>query len=96
MVDGAIRNRLPAMHPGELLREDLMPELGCTRALAKPPFDPARACAGYPEKALRLGKLRGNGPKVWLALQTRYDLERLTEAKRSEIKRSRRCRHSRG
>src|ERR1700737_3472914 len=38
-----------------------------------------------PEMALRLGKLCGNGPDLWLALQSRYDLERLEEAKRSEI-----------
>jgi plasmid maintenance system antidote protein VapI len=38
-----------------------------------------------PEMALRLGKLCGNGPDLWLALQSRFDLERLREAKRSEI-----------
>ena len=38
-----------------------------------------------PEMALRLGKLCGNGPELWLALQARYDLERLSKAKRSEI-----------
>ena len=35
--------------------------------------------------ALRLGKLCGNGPELWLALQARFDLERLGEAKRAEI-----------
>ncbi len=38
-----------------------------------------------PEMALRLGKLCGNGPDLWLALQARYDLERLSKAKSSEI-----------
>jgi plasmid maintenance system antidote protein VapI len=38
-----------------------------------------------PKMALRLGKLCGNGLELWLALQTRYDLERLSEAKRAEI-----------
>jgi addiction module HigA family antidote len=28
-----------------------------------------------PEMALRLGKLCGNGPDLWLALQTRHDFE---------------------
>jgi addiction module HigA family antidote len=38
-----------------------------------------------PEMALRLGKLCGNGPELWLNLQTRYDLDRLRKAKRHEI-----------
>jgi addiction module HigA family antidote len=38
-----------------------------------------------PEMALRLGNLCGNGPELWLALRTRYDLERLREEKRAEI-----------
>jgi antitoxin HigA-1 len=35
--------------------------------------------------ALRLGKLGGTGPELWLTLQARFDLERLGEAKRAEI-----------
>jgi antitoxin HigA-1 len=38
-----------------------------------------------PEMALRLGKLCGNGPELWLALQTRYDLERLRREKAAVI-----------
>jgi addiction module HigA family antidote len=38
-----------------------------------------------PEMALRLGKLCGNGPELWLALQARHDLEQLSRSKRSEI-----------
>jgi addiction module HigA family antidote len=37
------------------------------------------------QMALRLGKLCGNGPELWLALQTRYDLERLSREKAAEI-----------
>jgi antitoxin HigA-1 len=32
-----------------------------------------------PVMALRLGKLCGNGPDLWLNLQTRYDLERAAQ-----------------
>ena len=38
-----------------------------------------------PDMALRLGKLCGNGPELWLALQTHYDLERLRREKAAEI-----------
>jgi len=38
-----------------------------------------------PEMALRLRKLCGNGPELWVALQARYDQEWLRETKRQEI-----------
>ena len=82
------------MHPGELLREDILP------ALARPRVEIARLlgisrqtlhailteqAAVTPEMALRLGKLCGNGPELWLALQARHDLEGLRRTKRAEI-----------
>jgi addiction module HigA family antidote len=94
MDDGLVRNGLPAMHPGELLREDVLPALGRTRGEIARLLRVSRQtlhailterASVSPEMALRLGKLCGNGPELWLALQTRYDLERLREAKRSEI-----------
>jgi addiction module HigA family antidote len=94
MQDESVRNGLPAMHPGELLREDVLPALGRTRAEIARLLGVSRQTLHSilterapvtPEMALRLGKLCGNGPELWLALQTRYDLDRLREAKRSEI-----------
>jgi plasmid maintenance system antidote protein VapI len=35
--------------------------------------------------ALRLGKLCGNGPELWLNLQARFDLNRLSREKQAEI-----------
>jgi antitoxin HigA-1 len=94
MDDALIRNGLPAMHPGELLREDVLPALGRTRAEIARLLGVSRQTLHAiltehapvtAEMALRLGKLCGNGPELWLALQTRYDLERLRETKRAEI-----------
>lgn len=94
MLDGPITNGLPPMHPGELLREDVMPALGRTRAEIARLLGVSRQTLHAilterapvtPEMALRLGKLCGNGPDLWLALQARYDLERLRKAKRLEI-----------
>ena len=94
MVDGPITNGLPAMHPGELLREDVIPALGRTRAEIARLLGISRQTLHAilterapvtPEMALRLGKLCGNGPDLWLALQARYDLARISKAKRSEI-----------
>jgi addiction module HigA family antidote len=86
------RNGLPAMHPGELLREDVLPALGRTRTEIARLLGVSRQTLHSilserapvtPEMALRLGKLCGNGPELWLALQARYDLEWLGQSKRS-------------
>jgi len=85
---------LPAMHPGELLREDILPALGRPRVEIAHLLRISRQAlhavlteraSVTPEMALRLGKLCGNGPELWLALQTRYDLERLRREKAAEI-----------
>ncbi len=82
------------MHPGELLREDVLPALGRSRASIARLLGVSRQTLHAilterapvtPEMALRLGKLCGNGPELWLALQARYDLERLSKKKRAEI-----------
>lgn len=84
MVTNTIKRGLPAMHPGELLREDILP------AIKKPKSDIAKLLGIsrqtlydiLDEKqpvtvamAMRLGKLVGNGPGFWLNLQRIYDLE---------------------
>lgn len=78
-----VKRGLPPMHPGELLREDVLPALG------RPKVEIARLLGisrqtlydilaerqpVTPGMALRLGKLLGNGPTLWLNLQRRYDL----------------------
>jgi antitoxin HigA-1 len=75
---------LPPMHPGELLREEILP------ALDRPKTEIAKLLGVSrqtlydilkekqpvtPVMALRLGKLCGNGPDLWLNLQKRYDLQ---------------------
>jgi antitoxin HigA-1 len=82
---------LPAMHPGELLREEILPSLSRPRAEVARLLRVSRQAlhAILTERAsvmaLRLGKLCGNGPELWLALQTRFDLERLRREKAAEI-----------
>lgn len=85
---------LPPMHPGELLREDVLPALGRKRAEVSRLLGVSRQTLHAilterspvtPEMALRLGKLCGNGPELWLALQARFDLERLKREKQAEI-----------
>lgn len=71
------------IHPGEILREDVLPALGLSVSEAARRLGVSRqqlhriiACT-HPisiEMALRIGKLSGNGPGLWLRMQQSYDL----------------------
>ena len=85
---------LPPMHPGELLREDVIPALGLPLAEIARLLGVSRQAlhailseraAVTPLMALKLGKLCGNGPDLWINLQVRHDLARLAVARRAEI-----------
>jgi addiction module HigA family antidote len=84
MASETIKRGLPAMHPGELLREDILPALdkskseiarllGVSRQTLYDILEERRPVTVA--MALRLGKLIGNGPTFWLNLQRAYDLE---------------------
>jgi addiction module HigA family antidote len=73
------------MHPGELLREDIIPALdkskteiakmlGISRQTLYDIIDEKQPVTVT--MALRFGKLLGNSPFFWLNLQQAYDLER--------------------
>src|SRR5687768_9181069 len=75
-------NRCPT-HPGEILREDVLPalelsvseaarQLGVTRQMLHRIL--AERAAITPEMAVRIGRFCGNGPSVWLRMQQAYDL----------------------
>ena len=77
---------LPPMHPGELLREDVIPALGLPLAEIARLLGVSRQAlhailseraAVTPLMALKRGKLCGNGPDLWINLQVRHDLARL-------------------
>jgi addiction module HigA family antidote len=70
-------------HPGELLREDVLPALRISvseaaRRLRVSRQTLRRILAGdagvTPDMAVRLGKFCGNGPGLWLRMQQAYDL----------------------
>jgi len=73
----------PPPHPGEMLREDCLPELGWTpEELAGRLLVPvetvrdllAQRTGVTPELALRLGRLFGQSPSFWLDLQLLYEI----------------------
>ena len=74
---------MPPVHPGEILREDVLPALGISigsfaRSIGVSRQMLHRILAGThgitPEMALRIGKFVGNGPEIWLSMQQAYDL----------------------
>lgn len=93
----AIRDpKRAAMHPGELLREDILPAinkpkteiarlLGVSRKTLYDILDEKQPIT--PPMALRIGKLCGNGPDLWLNLQRRYDLWKASQEIGKEVER---------
>ena len=73
----------PPVHPGEILREDVLRSLDLSVSEAARRLGVSRqqlhrilACT-HPittEMALRIGKFAGNGPGLWLRMQQAYDL----------------------
>ena len=87
------RERRP-IHPGEMLREDFLPEYklsvtalaeaaGVSRQSVNELLRERRAVT--PEMALRLGKLFGNSPEFWLNLQRNVDLWDAARGLKQEI-----------
>jgi addiction module HigA family antidote len=83
---------LKPTHPGEILREDVLPaidipkseiarRLGISRGMLYLLLDEEAPVT--PAMALRLGRLFGNSPESWLNLQRNYDLRKL-EAEMAE------------
>lgn len=83
-------------HPGEMLREDFMPDYGLTVAGLAEAVGVTRQSINEllrgrrgltPEMALRLGRLFGNTPEFWLNAQRAVDLWDAEQAIRDEVER---------
>lgn len=86
--------RMIPVHPGEILREDVLPTLKLSvseaaRQLGVSRQTLHRIMAGThsitPEMAVRIGKFCGNGPSLWLRIQQRCDLWHVEQRLRDEI-----------
>lgn len=76
--------KLPPIHPGEILIEEFLKPMGLSQyRLAKDINVPPRRINEIvhgkrsisADTALRLGRFFGMAPQFWLNLQTRFDLE---------------------
>ena len=87
---------LRATHPGELLREDVLPALAVTKAQIARDLRVSRQqlydILGErkpitPQMALRLAKLLGTTPESWLRMQHAYDLAKQAREMVDELNR---------
>jgi addiction module HigA family antidote len=90
------RRRLPNIHPGEVLREELLVPMKLS------PYALAQAC-GVPrtrierlareetpvtaDTALRLARYFGSTAEFWMGLQSQYDLERAQDPAAASLRR---------
>lgn len=77
------RREVRPTHPGEMLREDFLPDYGLTVAGLAAALEVSRQTVNEllrerralsPEMALRLGRLFGDSPEFWLNAQRAVDL----------------------
>jgi addiction module HigA family antidote len=86
---------LKPAHPGAILRRDILPALGqpkteiaallgVSRQMLYDILDETKPVT--PAMAMRLGKLFGNGPELWINLQRQYDLHALAIEMADDLK----------
>lgn len=78
------KNGMPPVHPGEILREDILPSVGLSVTAAAKMLGVSRQMLHdilserRPLSAvmcLKLARLLGGSPEVWIRLQAAYDLK---------------------
>ncbi|MFQ5757681.1 MAG: HigA family addiction module antitoxin [Acidiferrobacterales bacterium] len=81
-------------HPGEILREDFLPDYGLSVTALAEAIGVSRQSVNEllrerrslsPEMALRLGRLFGNSPEFWLNAQRAVDLWEAAEALKDDV-----------
>jgi antitoxin HigA-1 len=84
------KNRLPPVHPGEIIREDVLPEVGLSVTAAAKALGVSRQmlhdilAERKPLSAvmcLKISRLLGSTPEFWMRLQADYDLKKATRNK---------------
>jgi antitoxin HigA-1 len=85
------RNGMPPVHPGEVLREDVLPEVGLSVSAAAKALGVSRQmlheilAERKPLSAvmcLKVSRLFGSSPEMWMRLQAAYDLKKAEQDKK--------------
>ena len=91
-------NRIPNIHPGEILSEDFLKPMGVSayRLSKGANIDQTRISeiirgkrSVTADTALRLARFFGNSPEFWLNLQAHYDLEQKKREMEKDLKKIR-------
>ena len=84
------KNRLPPVHPGEIIREDVLPEVGLSVTAAAKALGVSRQmlhdilAERKPLSAvmcLKISRLLGSTAEFWMRLQADYDLKKAAQNK---------------
>ena len=82
-ITNIIKRKIPPTHPGEMLREDFLPDYGLTATALASALGVSRQTVNEllrerrsitPVMALRLSRLFGNSCEFWLSAQDSRDL----------------------
>ena len=94
-IPNTIKREIPPTHPGEVLREDFMPDYGLTTASLADALGVSRQTINEilrerrsisPLMALRLSRLFGNTPDFWLNAQNARDIWDSEQHYKNELK----------
>ena len=85
------KNGLPPVHPGEIIKQDILPSVGLSVTAAAKALGVSRQmfhdilAERKPLSAimcLKVSRLFGSSPEVWMRLQAAYDLKKAEQNKR--------------
>src|ERR1039457_5406820 len=85
------KNGLPPVHPGEIIKEDILPSVGLSVTAAAKSLGVSRQMLHdiLAERkplsvvmCLKLSRLFGGSPELWMRLQAAHDLKKADENKR--------------
>src|SRR5260370_42666242 len=85
------KNGLPPVHPGEIIREDILPEVGLSVTAVAKALGVSRQMVHdilaerKPLSAvmcLNVSRLFGSTPEFWIRLQAEYDLQKAAQNKK--------------
>ena len=95
-ITNTVKREIPPTHPGEVLREDFMPDYGLTTASLADSLGVSRQTINEilrerrsvtPIMALRLSRLFGNSPEFWLNAQNAHDIWESEQHFKNKLKR---------
>jgi addiction module HigA family antidote len=85
------KNRLPLVHPGEIIKQDILPSVGLSVAAAARALGVSRQmlhgilAERKPLSAvmcMKVARLFGGSPELWMRLQAVYDLKKAQQNKK--------------